>query len=236
MFNSGKIIRSAGGIEFTVKYSGRRSMGISISPYSGIVARVPYNTSDRKIEEMILKKHDWIIKILKQHQTLIRLDPEEFVNGAWVIYRGKKHTLKILEADRYYIRRPGENIIEIGVNGRQEPELIKLMLENWYKSVAKRIIPFRFNEILEKYSGYGFFPWKFTVSTMKKRWGSCSYKGKIAVSYDLIRLDDIYTEYVILHELCHLKHHNHGPGFYKLLSEVFPEWQRLRKELGKIIR
>jgi predicted metal-dependent hydrolase len=92
MFNSEKIIRSAGGIEFTVKYSGRRSMGISISPYSGIVARVPYNTSDRKIEEMILKKHDWIIKILKQHQTLIRLDPEEFVNGAWVIYRGKKHT------------------------------------------------------------------------------------------------------------------------------------------------
>lgn len=67
MFNSGKIIRSAGGIEFTVKYSGRRSMGISISPYSGIVARVPYNTSDRKIEEMILRKHSlscWTYKII----------------------------------------------------------------------------------------------------------------------------------------------------------------------------
>lgn len=236
MCNSEKIFRSTRGIEYTVKYSGRRSMGISISPYSGVVARVPYNTSGRKIEEMILKKHDWIIKILNQHQSLIRLDPEKFVNGAEVIYRGKKHTLKFLQADRYSIRRLGESIIEIGLNGRQEPELIKLMLENWYKSVAQRIISHRFIEILEKHGSYGFAPSGFTVRTMKKRWGSCSYKGKIAISSDLIRLDDIYTEYVIIHELCHLKHHNHGPDFYKLLSEVFPEWQRLRKELRKIIR
>jgi predicted metal-dependent hydrolase len=71
---------------------------------------------------------------------------------------------------------------------------------------------------------------------MKKRWGSCSSKGKIAISYDLIRLDEIYAEYVIIHELCHLKHHNHSSNYYNLLSEVYPEWKKVREELKKYVR
>jgi predicted metal-dependent hydrolase len=71
---------------------------------------------------------------------------------------------------------------------------------------------------------------------MKKRWGSCSSKGKIAISYDLIRLDEIYAEYVIIHELCHLKHHNHSANYYKLLSEVYPNWKKVKGELKKFIR
>jgi predicted metal-dependent hydrolase len=66
---------------------------------------------------------------------------------------------------------------------------------------------------------------------MKRRWGSCSNKGIITLSTELIKLPDLYLEYVIIHELCHLKHHNHGSGYYKLLSELFPDWKAARKDM-----
>ena len=67
------------------------------------------------------------------------------------------------------------------------------------------------------------------------RWGSCSRKGLITLSTELIKLPDIYIEYVIIHELCHLKHHNHGKEYYNLLSELFPDWKKVRKDLREYI-
>jgi hypothetical protein len=81
-----------------------------------------------------------------------------------------------------------------------------------------------------------FKPTGLVIRSMKRRWGSCSNRGKITLSTELIRLADIYTEYVIIHELCHLKQHNHGPKYYELLSELFPEWKRVRKEMRAFVR
>jgi predicted metal-dependent hydrolase len=110
------------------------------------------------------------------------------------------------------------------------------MLESWFKYLARNKLTIKFREVLVNYNNFRFQPADFTVRTMKTRWGTCSSKGKIALSYDLVRLDDIYSEYVIIHELCHLKHHNHGAGFYELLSEVYPQWKEVREGLKKYIR
>ncbi len=223
-------------IEFIVRYSSRRSHGISISPGEGVVARVPFRTSRKAIEHMIRDKSAWIRKILGKHKLLIRIDSESFIDGAKILYRGKMHILKLIWSERSYIRNTENNTIEIGTKGCIDQQLIKSMLEVWYKTVAQKILPHMFSEILRKYESFGFSPSGFTVRRMKKRWGSCSAGGKIALSYDLIRLDDVFAEYVMLHELCHLKHHNHGHGFYRLLEKVFPDWERIREELKKVIR
>jgi predicted metal-dependent hydrolase len=93
-----------------------------------------------------------------------------------------------------------------------------------------------FNGMIEKYEDQMFKPTGLVIRTMKRRWGSCSTRGKITLSTELIKLPDLYIEYVIVHELCHLRHHNHGAGYYKLLSELFPEWRFVRKELRKYIQ
>ena len=80
-----------------------------------------------------------------------------------------------------------------------------------------------------------FKPTGLVIRTMKSRWGSCSRKGIITLSTELIKLPDIYIEYVIIHELCHLKHHNHGKEYYILLSELFPDWKKVRKDLREYI-
>ena len=149
---------------------------------------------------------------------------------------GKEYKLKLFQSDKYSVRTGDDNTIEAGYSNDNNPLIIRAMLEGWFKFIARTKLTDKFREILMKYKDYGFTPTGFVVRTMKKRWGSCSSKGKIAISYDLIRLDEVYTEYVIIHELCHLKHHNHSANYYKLLSEVYPDWKKVRKELKKYIR
>ena len=134
------------------------------------------------------------------------------------------------------IRLSGGDIIEAGVNGNVDPLLVRASLELWFSTIAKQKLTAMFAEMLEKHRSRGFNPSGFCVRKMKKRWGSCSSKGNIAVSYDLIRLDDVFSEYVIIHELCHLKHHNHSRDYYRLLSEVYPGWKSVRKELRTWLR
>jgi predicted metal-dependent hydrolase len=117
-----------------------------------------------------------------------------------------------------------------------DPLVVRAILENWFKNMAQQKLRTKFMEALVRYRDFGFKPTGFTVRTMKKRWGSCSSKGKIAISYDLIRLDEIYGDYVIAHELCHLKQHNHSQNYYKLLSEVYPGWKEIRGGLREYLR
>jgi hypothetical protein len=66
---------------------------------------------------------------------------------------------------------------------------------------------------------------------MKKRWGSLSHNGLLTLNTDLIRAPKACIDYVITHELCHLKHHNHGPNFYRLLEKMMPDWERRKTQL-----
>ena len=230
-------IYKAGDIEYTTRFSRRKTLGISIHPDLGVVARVPYRTPEKIIQRVILAKSGWIRKVLEYHRSLKKIDNNKmFSDGESVFFRGKDHFLKISQSDKYYVSRKDDNIIEIGIKGEADPEIIKSLLEHWYKNIAKQVFAEKYKEILMKYRDYNFSPSSFSVRTMKKRWGSCTSKGKIAISYDLIRLDEIYGEYVIIQELCRLKQHNHGAEYYKLLTEVFPKWKSIRKELKKFIR
>jgi len=228
--------KQTNGVSYTVIYSRRRSMGISVHTDRRVFARVPVGTSNKAVEEMIRGKADWIKKALNHYETLTRIDRgESLKDGDKVLFMGKENLLRIIPSDRYYIRR-SDHTIEFGIKGENNPRIINAMLEHWYGTVAKPLLTKQFHETLHKYRKYNFAPTGFAVRKMKKRWGSCTSKGRIAISYDLIKLDPLFAEYVILHELCHLRHHNHGQGFYNLLSEVYPEWKAVRAELKKIIR
>jgi predicted metal-dependent hydrolase len=128
-----------------------------------------------------------------------------------------------------------DNEIIVTAPAEKNPAAAGKILKKWYYDQAATLIPEKIGLMLEKYQNYGFSPSMITIRTMKRRWGSCSSKGRITFNSELVKIDDIFTDYVILHELCHLKQHNHGAGYYKLLSEVFPEWKNVRKELRKYL-
>lgn len=225
------------GIEYRVMYSRRRTLSIHVSPFHGVIVRAPYTTSLKRIERFINQKTEWITSCLDSFKTLLRIDNQKgYSDGDQILLFGESYILRLVPVKDSSVRIREDRIIEIGHPGNNDPLLIRTILEKWFKIIAVKELNLRFSDALSKYKRYGFSPSGFAVSTMKKRWGSCSSKGKIAISYDLIRLKGIYADYVIAHELCHLVHHNHSEKYYRLLTEVYPGWETVRKELRKYLR
>jgi predicted metal-dependent hydrolase len=223
-------------IKYSITYSRRRSIGISIKPDSTVTVHAPYRTSQRRIEQLIISKSAWINKHLENFKSSVRInDNHPPRNGSYILLNGKRHLINISSSSRTRITIKEENIF-IGLKDPADHGMTGRVLDKWIKERAEIVFHDRFYSILATYKDYNFKPTELRVRALKRRWGSCTTKGCITLSSELIKLDDIFLEYVILHELCHLKHHNHGKEFYLLLSEVFPEWKKVRSELKRYVR
>jgi predicted metal-dependent hydrolase len=224
-------------IKYKIIYSGRRSLAISIGPAYGVIVRAPFRTSLKAIENLVGSKTGWINKHLESYRSSVNINNiKDYDDGAETLLYGRMHRIKITASDQNNVQLDGDDTIKVGLKNLSDKEIVGQMLEKWYKFIAEGLFRRRFNEILLKYKDFNFRPSGFSVKVLKRRWGSCSSKGMITVSSELVKLDDIYLEYVILHELCHLRHHNHGKEFYNLLTEVFPEWKKRRSELRRYVR
>jgi predicted metal-dependent hydrolase len=218
-------------IKYKVVYSGRRTIGINITPDKGVTIRAPYRTSISTIEKVVASKSDWIRKYLERYSNLKRLNGDNtFADGDRILFRGQGYTLRVIESERGNVVLSGGEII-VSLTVSHDSEKIRQALRRWYNRQAAALFGSKMNELLQKYAAYRFSPTGFSVRTMRRRWGSCTSRGKITLNSELVKLEDIYTEYVILHELCHLHHPNHGIEYYRLLGEVFPQWKSVRKEL-----
>ena len=96
------------------------------------------------------------------------------------------------------------------------------------RAQAKRELPPRLAELAAL---HGFAYNRVFIKNNASNWGSCSAKGNINLNLRLVAVEPHLRDYVILHELCHLRHPNHGPGFHALLEQVCPGHRALRKEL-----
>ncbi|HLP71482.1 MAG TPA: SprT family zinc-dependent metalloprotease [Bacteroidales bacterium] len=218
-------------IKYKVIYSSRRTLGISILPDASVTVRVPYRTPEKTILKMVNDKASWIQKHSEKFRNRISENPPvSYSDGDKHPFRGKSFALRIEKSSKPYCRFLDENI-EIGTAYPDKSEAVRYILQQGYRREANFIFPSTLKRILEERSPYGFQVTRLNIRSMKSRWGSCSNKGVISLNTELIKLPAVYLEYVILHELCHLKHHNHGEGFYMLLEELFPDWKKVRKEL-----
>lgn len=219
------------GIEFKVVYSRRRTLGISVLPDSSVIVRVPYLTSGRTIERIVREKMTWIIKHRDNYRNNKSVKKGRlYADGEMHLYRGNEYLLKLKFVNKPYVRL-SDSTIEAGVITGSGEAFVKRLLYAWYKNEALIVLPAFFNQVLENLKDLHFKPSGLVIRTMKRRWGSCSSRGIVTLSTELIKLPDRYIEYVIIHELCHLRHHNHGSGYYRLLAEVCPDYAILRKEL-----
>jgi predicted metal-dependent hydrolase len=222
-------------IEFKVVYSRRRTLGISVLPDSSVVVRAPYRASLKTISRIIGDKAAWIIKHRDSYkQKDVRKLNGSFISGDIQLFRGKEYILNITESKKSFIQFI-DTTIELGLDTPGDPLAVKRLIYKVYKEEALKVFPEILGVVLRTHENQKFKPTGLEIRAMKSRWGSCSKKGIITLSTELIKLPDIFIEYVITHELCHLKHHNHGKEYYSLLSELFPQWKKVRKDLRNYI-
>jgi predicted metal-dependent hydrolase len=225
---------TTGTVAYKIKYSRRRSIGIIVTPDDGVIVRAPWRTPSNLIEKFVREKSVWINKHLENYSEMVRLNHYSPAEKKSILLRGREYRLIVAGADRNLIT-VGDEEITVHIKSPDDPLSVSKLLDTWYKRLALKHIISTLEEIFVRYNAYGFAPTGVSVRVMKRRWGSCSSKGKITINSELVKLDDQYLEYVILHELCHLRHHNHSQAYYKLLSEVYPNWKETRNELRKYI-
>ena len=205
-----------------IKSNRRKTSQITVTP-AGIIVRIPENKSDLDTKSMIQKKLPWIFEKQKYYSQQIFQSPQTiFENDSVVPYLGKNYKLVILYSNIQKVTK-FKNIIKFHIHNKKYTNLhIESMYQNWLKSNAELY----FNRIIQKYiSIMNVKPTKITLKNMINRWGSTTKKNEINLNINLMKAPINVIEYVILHEMCHLKIKQHSHYFWSMLSSYMPEYK-----------
>jgi len=197
---------------------------IEVTPDLKVKIIAPLRASNSFINEAVKEKTPWIIKSINRLNNCRMLpSPEKYISGENLAYLGNECTLKINTGKRE-VARLSDNTLTIKLP-RPDMKGVKREVDKWFRLQAEVI----FDEYLEAnysiISQYGIQKPILKIRRMKSRWGSCSKSGKITLNLKLIHLPPACIEYIVMHELCHLKHLNHSKDFYSFLQRCMPDWK-----------
>ena len=219
-------------IEYELSYQDRKTLGITVHPDRRVSVTAPLGASAAKIHEKLRKRAPWI---LKQQNFFLsfepRTPPRRYVGGESHLYLGKQYRLRFVDSPDETVKLLG-GYFEIRTTDRSRAEAL---LDTWYRKRAHARFPVYAAPLVEHFSAYQVKPSELVIRKMEKRWGSCTPKGKIILNVELIKAPPGCIEYVIVHELCHLVHHNHSRAFFDLQDKVFPTWRRWKRELERVM-
>lgn len=203
----------------------RKTISLEIDEDARLIIRAPKSISKNYIDKVVEKKRDWILRKQKlvKEQKAVRLNNSEFANGKTYLFLGKEYKLRITDQKKS-IFICGDTLYfpeKFEYEGEQK-------IISWYKKEAREIL----SERLENHAkSLGLSYNKMGITSANKRWGSCSSKGNINFSYKLIMAPVDVIDYVIVHELMHLKVLDHSKEFWDAVSSVMPDYKKRLKWL-----
>ncbi|MGV4463867.1 M48 family metallopeptidase [Ornithobacterium rhinotracheale] len=225
-----KIIYGKSIIEFSISYSDRKTLGITVNPDLSVNIKAPLNSKKEDIFKIVEKRAPWI---LEQKRFFLSFEPIRteylYKSGETHYYLGRQYLLKIVEGKAEDVFYKGRYLL-IETNDKS-PLNIKKLLDRWYRDRAKIKFAEIAEPLIQQFKKYEVEPNNLYIQNMKFRWGSCSAKGNIILNPELIKAPKPCIEYVIIHELCHLIHQNHSKAFFQLQSREMPDWEKWKGKL-----
>jgi len=219
-------------IVFRVEYSTRKSLGITVTPEMEVVVKAPADTCIEKVKEKIKKKAPWIIK---QQSFFLSFQPKtpprKYISGETHLYLGRQYRLRIQTGDEESVKLKGM-FIEVTTG---EKARAKDLLNDWYLQHARTKLHAIAQPMIEKFNKHKVEPSSIVLRDMPTRWGSCTPNGKIILNPELIKAPKGCIEYVIIHELCHLIHHDHTQKFIDLQTREMKDWEKWKMKLEKLL-
>jgi predicted metal-dependent hydrolase len=220
-------------IPYNLHREARKRLRIVVDPELTVDIFAPVSATDDQIQAVINKKRPWIVKTLDKLERFHPLPtPKHYLSGETFIYLGRQYRLRIENGSNGPAKLIGR-YLRVHVNGKANPKSAKKYVDAWYRNRAHEILERYMEKCYSIASRHGVPDWKMTIRTMKRRWGSCSPSGRITLNLNLVMVPVHCIEYVIMHELCHLKIHNHSKAFYSLLTRCQPDWRQRKEALDK---
>lgn len=217
---------------FLLEYSNRKSLGITVTPEMEVLVKAPIDTSIEVVKEKIMKKAPWIIKQLSFFLSFHPKTPErKYISGETHLYLGRQYRLQIQVGNEESVKLKGK-FIEVTT---REKSKAKDLLNHWYLQHARTKFHAIAEPLIDKFKKYEVVPSSIVLREMPTRWGSCTPKGKIILNPELIKAPKACIEYVIIHELCHLVHHDHTQKFIDLQTKEMKDWEKWKMKLEKLL-
>ena len=198
--------------------SNRKNLSLSIDVFGRLIVRAPKHCRDERIFAFILEKESWILRQKSKMQGAGMRLPSENLDGYALTLLGKSCVITL--TDDGFVRYDGEN------NRLFVPKTnAKLRLTKWLKENAERILA---QATAKAAMEMGVTYKSVSVTSAKTRWGSCSGKDAIHYSFRLIYAPKAVVEYVVYHELAHVRHKNHSVHFWREVEKYCPDWRTHR--------
>lgn len=207
-----------------------RKARIHVHPNGLVEVVTPRDVSLKDAKDALLKRARWVnrhlLEIEKRRSDALK---RRYVSGETLFYLGRRYVLKVIKesASRAVKMRRGQIRV---MTPDASPEIVKRMLEQWYRDHARDVFARRLRQMVDRLPWIDIVP-SCSIRNMKKQWGSCSPSGAILLNPHLVKAPAQCVDYVILHELCHMKEHNHSRHFYTVLSSVMSDWKAVKVRL-----
>ncbi len=221
-------------VRYALRHSARRSYGFMIDD-DGLRVTAPRRSSQADIDSAIRAKQRWILtKLFERSERRTQREeraPVEWVDGARLPYLGHDLVLRLQPAERSHcIHDAAARTLEVGVTPGLSEWQVRERVKHWFQDEARRL----FGERLDLYAPQvGVSYNSYAISSAGTRWGSCTVQGNIRLNWRLVHYPLALLDYVVVHELAHLREMNHSPRFWAVVGSVFPDYDGAKAALRK---
>lgn len=216
-------------------FSRRKTLQLEVLPDMSVRMIAPEGTKPEVCSRMLLKRKDWVRTqrhYFSQFHPLTK--PREYVSGETHLFLGRRLRLKVVKGSTQGVKATRQHLT-VCAGPTTSARLVEAELWQWYREQAADLFQERMLGCMVKLNipkNEG--PKSLIVRRYKSRWGSMSAGGVLGLNLDLIRAPIECIDYVIIHELCHLRFPHHGPRFWDLLERVMPDWRKRKTKLERL--
>lgn len=223
-----------GGIptQVSVVRSARRRRTISVSVgAAGVRVLAPMTTTDAYLAGLLEQRTDWIAKRLERSATA---EPEVLQDGSFIPFRGQDLRLSVVESPgrRSAAAVDGGEVrvsVPCSTANAEREAVIRAALLRWYRAQADSLLP---QIVAARADETGLQPSAVLIRNQRRRWGSCNSRGVIRLNWRLVLLEPELADYVVVHELAHLRHRHHQDAFWDEVARILPDHRELRRRLA----
>jgi predicted metal-dependent hydrolase len=203
--------------------SRRRTIALIVEHDGSLTVRAPLRASHAVINTFVQEQTAWILRKREAVKRIVDIPAKQYVDGETFLFLGSPYDLKLVGPQRPALKFENGFRLSKTAQGRGQQVFIR-----WYKERALEVISARVDEYARQYD---FSPKQIKITSAKTRWGSCSPNGTLSFTWRLVLAPLGVVDYVVVHELAHLRVRNHSIKFWKVVESILPEYKSQRKWL-----
>lgn len=214
-------------IPYTLIRTKRKTVAIQVKSDGSVAVRAPQRLAKREIDRIVQQKEGWILAHQQQMQQRQQAQESFFLSDGRLPLLGGWLPIEYTDTKTPFCSQ-GTCFLAKG----EEAQLWE-QAERLYRSIAREQLERRVADYANR---MGVRPTGLRITGAKGRWGSCSGKNSLNFSWRLILAPEPCVDYVVVHELCHILHHDHSTAFWQEVERWFPDWRQCREQLGQLAR